>query len=750
MATIGQQLTAPESGWKRYDDRDFRMKFNAPTAFRQSYTQYGTYLGTLSYIDSNHQSTTDTISFKFTGKKLIVGVLYFNTNEHSGFTIEVDGVNLGNYVTGLKRAITSSTVGFVKTDFSEGEHSVVIRNLDKSTSNSVNSTFALDYIDIDVAGNLKVEVGEPLTSPDSGWKRIDDTDPRLVYTPSFTYSSNSNCYNGGAHQVVPNASEQTCKFRFYGTKLRLISLFYDPYPSSGVFIKIDGKAEEPIVINKPLAYQVLAYEVIGLELGYHEVVIGQHVVSGSSGGLIIDAIDIDFSGRLFHPDEVTNVANLEVGKRIRCHYQSSIANTIGSFSGLGEQTSVFLPPSGSATPNGDFYFIMVENWNGRKLLVADRNIQNAISWDVINANGMVGGLSVSFAGPKEAATLIRLLTGGINASDKDNEWDKYIVNSTLNGKVNAGDNHVWNYNGGASWTSTTNAAGTGNRTGRGANGNVGASGYNPSAYIAGATATGFRPVMEVTILPVYRSLIKHDEIYKKYNKTVKVTKENVIPAMTSNTTPSGVASASSVYNTTFYEPFKSFDRATNQGWLSSNGQKTGWLAYEFPATKNITLYKVKSTGTPVNIEFSAHPKNWTFEGSNDGTNWTILDTQSNHVWTTASEVKSFSMDNADAYKKYRLNISLNNGHANYVGLGDVEMYEPITPPTPSAWSTISTTLPSVNTFIKEAMNDLSVLDRKSTDFTQGMSVEGALGSGHLFKASIDLNKYSRIMNLIVK
>ncbi|WP_336122223.1 discoidin domain-containing protein [Paenibacillus polysaccharolyticus] len=746
MAKIGQQLTAPEAGWKRYDDRNFRIKFNSPATFRQSYTQYGTYLGTLSYIDSNHQSTTDTISFKFTGKKLIVGVLFFNTNEHSGFTIEVDGVNLGNYVTGAKSEITSSTVGFVKTDFSEGEHSVVIRNLDKSISNSVNSTFALDYIDIDVTGNLKVEVGEPLTSPDSGWKRIDDTDSRLLYTPSFTYSSNSNCYNGGAHQVVPNASEQTCKFRFYGTKLRLISLFYDPYPSSGVFIKIDGKAEEPIVINKPLSYQVLAYEVTGLELGYHEVVIGQHAVSGSSGGLIVDAIDIDSEGRLFHPEEVINVADLEIGKRIRCHYQSSTANAIGAFSGLGEQTSDFIPVTSSTTPNGDFYFIMVEDWNGRKQLVTDRNIQSGVSWNTINASGMVSGVSISLAGLNEMSTSIRLLTGGINSSDTINEWDKYIVNSTLNGKMTAGDNNVWNWSGIYSWTSTTNTYASNNRTVRGSS----SVGFLTNT-VSNNVAHGFRPLMEVTILPMYRSLFKYAETYQKYEKgnLPETIYRKINPIMTSNTSPQGVVSTSSTYNST-YEGWKAMNGGTvgaDDCWATANNTPAGTLTYQFVGTVKIGAYVI--TFRDASDTFAA-PKNWTFEGSNDGSNWTVLNTINNEAPWTQKERRVYVLDENYSYVYFRLNVTANYS-TSYTAVGELELIEVITVEgKKGGWSQVSTNIPSESTFISEGISDLSVLDRKSTNFNQTMTLNGNLESGKVFKTTVDLKKNIEITSLSVK
>jgi hypothetical protein len=86
----------------------------------------------------------------------------------------------------------------------------------------------------------------------------------------------------------------------------------------------------------------------------------------------------------------------------------------------------------------------------------------------------------------------RLLTGGVNASDKSNEWDKIIVESNLDGKITAGDNAIWNWSSTTeSWTSSTSTS-AGSRVGRGYSGAVADYYAQPSS---GENATfGFRPV----------------------------------------------------------------------------------------------------------------------------------------------------------------------------------------------------------------------------------------------------------------
>jgi len=82
---------------------------------------------------------------------------------------------------------------------------------------------------------------------------------------------------------------------------------------------------------------------------------------------------------------------MNIGDRIVCNYVAT-SNSFGSFSQLGTSINTEIPVASTATPNGKFYFIMVGyDSKGNKKLIADRNIQSSISWDVLNANGIASG-----------------------------------------------------------------------------------------------------------------------------------------------------------------------------------------------------------------------------------------------------------------------------------------------------------------------------------------------------------------------
>ncbi|QES87140.1 BT_3987 domain-containing protein [Rhizosphaericola mali] len=54
------------------------------------------------------------------------------------------------------------------------------------------------------------------------------------------------------------------------------------------------------------------------------------------------------------------------------------------------------------------------------------------------------------------------------------------------------------------------------------------------------------------------------------------------------------------------------------------------------------------------------PRDWTFEGSNDGTSWTVLDTRTYQSFANRTETIQFNTSNTTAYSIYRLNITSNN------------------------------------------------------------------------------------------
>lgn len=130
-----------------------------------------------------------------------------------------------------------------------------------------------------------------------------------------------------------------------------------------------------------------------------------------------------------------------------------------------------------------------------------------------------------------------------------------------------------------------------------------------------------------------------------------------VPAMTSNTTPSGIATTSSTDSGR--SPFHAFDRNTGGTWWTSlPGQALPqWIAYEFAAPIVITKYKILGHTYVI--------KDFTFEGW-DGSSWITLHTVTGNAVATYT---SPELSHTATYIKYRINVTA------LVSGNSVNMYE---------------------------------------------------------------------------
>ncbi|OEH86735.1 hypothetical protein BHU72_00210 [Desulfuribacillus stibiiarsenatis] len=243
------------------------------------------------------------------------------------------------------------------------------------------------------------------------------------------------------------------KFNFQGKSLRLLgSLRSDR--TSKIKLILDGNTydlSEQNAIDKEDTPKLMSefFKVDNLDKGRtHSVEIE------TLDDNIFTFYGADTDGRLFHLDEVTDIKDLDLGKRIRCHYRANY-NQVGEFGVLGEKVKDFIHPEATAYPDGDFYFIMVDiDESGNKKMIADRNVQHSISWETLNKKNMVFG-------DKSENPSYRLLTGGQAPMDQNgnayegitdnkwawpttNEWDSYIYSDIFN-------ESIWNCQSIGSW-----------------------------------------------------------------------------------------------------------------------------------------------------------------------------------------------------------------------------------------------------------------------------------------------------------
>ncbi|WP_336077068.1 fibronectin type III domain-containing protein [Paenibacillus sp. 203] len=136
-------------------------------------------------------------------------------------------------------------------------------------------------------------IGERLTSPEEGWKRYDDMNPAIKYEGSgwgyVTNEPNSVYAKTGHYMKLSGATTNSIKFKFYGTKLRIIDLYWTNRVNN-VSIEIDGKVSTYNPNNPANLYQVLVFEVLDLTPAVHEVKL---TTNSTNNTFSLDAIDTD-------------------------------------------------------------------------------------------------------------------------------------------------------------------------------------------------------------------------------------------------------------------------------------------------------------------------------------------------------------------------------------------------------------------------------------------------------------------------
>jgi len=142
-------------------------------------------------------------------------------------------------------------------------------------------------------------------------------------------------------------------------------------------------------------------------------------------------------------------------------------------------------------------------------------------------------------------------------------------------------------------------------------------------------------------------------------------------SMTSNTTPSGIASSNDEgYGSSAWQAFANNvyqGGDSSNRWITLGGASVStpkWLQYEFPTPKVIVFYELRYNAANTG---STDPRDWTFEAWN-GSTWVVLDTRTNQTHTTINV--GYNVTNSTAYSRYRINITsaVNPG-------SNVEIYE---------------------------------------------------------------------------
>ncbi|MBO4370939.1 MAG: carbohydrate-binding protein [Paludibacteraceae bacterium] len=95
-----------------------------------------------------------------------------------------------------------------------------------------------------------------------------------------------------------------------------------------------------------------------------------------------------------------------------------------------------------------------------------------------------------------------------------------------------------------------------------------------------------------------------------------------------------------------------------------------WVKYESPRNARVYGYAICSANDSQNRD----PKSWVFEASADNAGWVTLDTQSGVVFGARKEKKSYTVDNAQYFKFFRIRVTERYGDDTGFQLSDWQIY----------------------------------------------------------------------------
>ena len=211
--------------------------------------------------------------------------------------------------------------------------------------------------------------------------------------------------------------------------------------------------------------------------------------------------------------------------------------------------------------------------------------------------------------------------------------------------------------------------------------------------------------------------------------------EPLVPTMTSDTTPSGVASASSLHGTSAWKAFDS-DESSNSYWEAGSNTNQ-WIAYDFQSLKKlakIMILPLGGTYSPKNAKIQAYINN----------DWVDL---KSIVCTDSFTKQYFVLDTVAIAEKFRIYCIDNYGKA-YVDICQLQFYGRASSNVSNTNGLIHTAMGNESVYCVETGDTFTATDGIATvdfsDFDEGTYTFGSTTAKNPNDLTEDFKKRFRI------
>ncbi|MEQ9830313.1 discoidin domain-containing protein [Pectobacterium aroidearum] len=180
---------------------------------------------------------------------------------------------------------------------------------------------------------------------------------------------------------------------------------------------------------------------------------------------------------------------------------------------------------------------------------------------------------------------------------------------------------------------------------------------------------------------LYSADIKADGVVISISQVINNPPETIIPAMTANA-QNGYAAFASSNNSdggAGSAIYKAFNRILggSESWTSNaapSQTSPQWIGIQLPSAVWVAGYGVVTRNQN---GFQNSPRNWAFQGSNDGSIWMTLHEVSGDTRNVPGQRRVFTFSAGNSYSYYRLRITAANyaNLSNFVGVDELEIYD---------------------------------------------------------------------------
>jgi PKD repeat protein len=147
--------------------------------------------------------------------------------------------------------------------------------------------------------------------------------------------------------------------------------------------------------------------------------------------------------------------------------------------------------------------------------------------------------------------------------------------------------------------------------------------------------------------------------------------------LTTNTSHSPfVVTASQTYLNSNSQ-WAAFDGTVSGGGYMLWETPTRWIALDTGGSYTLLQYQYQVNTIP---EPARAMKDWTMQGSNDNSSWTVIDTVTGETGWGSGETRTYVCDDTStAYRYFKIVCTANNGDATYTQIGELYLYADVPP-----------------------------------------------------------------------